>query len=490
MSDHTQYFLGEENHRNIHDYYEITNKELGKGSYGRVNLGKLIGPNSLQRAIKIIEKSKVKSVKRFKLEVEIMMRLDHPNILRLIDYFEDKKYVYLVLELCTGGELFDRIIENKYYDEENARIIFKQIMKALHYCHLNGVCHRDLKPENFIMISKKNPYTLKIIDFGLSRTFEQDGQILKEIESEDNIKNSKKPIRRRKTRAILKTKAGTPFYIAPEVLTGNYNEKCDVWSAGVILYILFCGYPPFYGESNRKILEAVKKGKLDFSSSEWKDKSSKAIDLVKKMITHHEKRPFADEVLKHEWMFLSKTKSAKTEKIKVLYHNMKKFSKLDNFRKLVLYFLVRNLSEEDIAHYHCYFDVFDFENKGMITEKSFIKVLEDKLNIKPESSKKVFKNLDLFGNKKVMYSQFISSVIPFTKFFNFKRCSVFFNLCDIDRNEKLSKEDLRKFLNIQFKHRNQDMSNFVDEVVDIFEDLFSEEVDYKTFLNEISNITI
>jgi calcium-dependent protein kinase len=104
-------------------------------------------------------------------------------------------------------------------------------------------------------------------------------------------------------------------------LTGNYNEKCDVWSAGVILYILFCGYPPFYGESNRQILESVKKGKLDFSSIEWKDKSKSAIELVRKMISHHEKRPFADEVLKNEWMFMSKVKQTYKEKVKVLYHN-------------------------------------------------------------------------------------------------------------------------------------------------------------------------
>ena len=122
--NHENYFLGEDNRRNIYDYYELTKNELGKGSYGRVQLGMLKGTN-LNRAIKIIEKAKVSNVERFKLEVEIMMKLDHPNILRLIDYFEDKKNVYLVLELCTGGELFDRIIANKYYNEEDARIIFK-----------------------------------------------------------------------------------------------------------------------------------------------------------------------------------------------------------------------------------------------------------------------------------------------------------------------------------------------------------------------------
>ena len=116
--------MGDDNRRNINDYYEMSNNELGKGSYGRVQLAKLKG-TSVKRAIKIIEKAKVSNVERFKLEVEIMMKLDHPNILRLIDYFEDPKYVYLVLELCTGGELFDRIISNKYYNEEDARVIFR-----------------------------------------------------------------------------------------------------------------------------------------------------------------------------------------------------------------------------------------------------------------------------------------------------------------------------------------------------------------------------
>lgn len=157
-------------------------------------------------------------------------------------------------------------------------MIFRQIMSALHYCHVNGVVHRDLKPENFIMISPKDPFTLKIIDFGLSRTFNTGDKVLKEQPSDELN-------RKRKTRAVLKTKAGTPFYIAPEVLSGNYSEKCDVWSAGVILYILLCGYPPFYGESNKQILEAVKQGKLDFSGAEWRDKSKESTELIQKMIT-------------------------------------------------------------------------------------------------------------------------------------------------------------------------------------------------------------
>ncbi len=367
----------------------MSNNELGKGSYGRVQLAKLKG-TSVKRAIKIIEKAKVSNVERFKLEVEIMMKLDHPNILRLMDYFEDPKYVYLVLELCTGGELFDRIISNKYYNEEDARVIFRQIMTALHYCHISGVVHRDLKPENFIMISQRDPFTLKIIDFGLSRTFNSTDKALNDITPDDNSK-------KRKTRAVLKTKAGTPFYIAPEVLTGNYNEKCDVWSAGVILYILFCGYPPFYGESNKQILEAVKKGKLDFSSVEWKDKSKEAIDLIKKMIIEQDQRFFTDQVLADPWMSMSKVKTIYKEKIKVLFHNMKKYTKLDKFRKLILYFLAKNLQEEDISHYHNYFYLFDTKNKGSIDKESFVQTLKTNLEVEEEVANKVFDRMDLFN---------------------------------------------------------------------------------------------
>ena len=476
----TDFFLGDSKKRNIRNFYEISKKELGKGSYGRVFQGNLIGTN-LKRAIKIIDKSKVSNFIRFKLEVEIMMRLDHPNILRLIDYYEDKSNVYLVLELCTGGELFDRIIAKQYYDEDEGRILFKQIIKALNYCHRNGVCHRDLKPENFIMISEDDPYTLKIIDFGLGRTFQNDG-ILKEKDKNEKVKT-----KRRKTKAVLKTKAGTPFYIAPEVLTGNYNEKCDVWSAGVVLYILLCGYPPFYGESNQEILRAVKAGKLDFSSIEWKDKSKDVINLVRKMISHHVKRPFTEEVLSDKWININKNSNIEKEKVKILCYNIQKYSNLDIFRKIVLYFEVRNLTEEDISHYHSYFDLFDDSNKGEIDLKSFSKIIKKYYDLEDNEIEKIFTNIDIFSQKTISYSQFLSAVIPYTKFFNKKRLVIFFKLCDIDQNKKISEEDLKIFLDIQFRHMKNNMDLLTDKVIDSFNQIFKKEVKFDQFLKELSN---
>ncbi len=135
--------------------------------------------------------------------------------------------------MCNGGELFDRIVTQEFFTEPMAARIFKQILMALNYCHSNQIVHRDLKPENFLFESKKNDSDLKIIDFGLSKILTT-GKLQR-----------------------LNTRAGTPYYISPEVLMGNYDFSCDLWSAGCILYILLCGYPPFYGDNNQEILAMV-----------------------------------------------------------------------------------------------------------------------------------------------------------------------------------------------------------------------------------------
>ena len=478
-------FLGEEANRDIHKYYEISQTELGKGSYGTVQVGRLRG-TKIQRAIKIIDKSKVSNVERFKLEVEIMMRLNHPSILRLFDYFEERKVVYLVLELCSGGELFDKIVEKKFYNEEEARHIFKQIIKAIYYCHLNGVCHRDLKPENFIMLSKTDPYLLKVIDFGLSRTFSNanttqtclpfDSKAPKEIELNKPINT------RRQTKAILKTKAGTPFYIAPEVLTGNYTEKCDVWSCGVILYILFCGYPPFYGENNKEILEAVKSGKLDFSSTEWNDKSKMSIDLVKKMIVGQDSRLFADEVLKHPWM-QPKTVNIDTQKLKEVFHNMKRFAKMSNLKKVILYFIAHNLYEEDLTFLHEFFYIFDPLDQGSINESSFRDTVKEKLGVDEKVSNALFRALDIFDSKSLGYTVFIAAALKLELLICDKRLNVFFQICDIDRNEGLSLVDFERFLAIQFKYRTGISKKFKFGLMNEFSESKLANTNFEAFKN-------
>jgi len=163
-------------------------------------------------------------------------------------------------------------------------------MKAINYCHKNKICHRDLKPENFLFLSKKEESPLKVIDFGISKVFGNDVWHINEEVEKMCKKKISKGRRRKRGNFNMNTKAGTPYYIAPEVISGDYDESCDIWAAGVILYIMMCGYPPFYGESDNDILWCVKQGKYDFSGEEWEFVNHHAIDLISKMIAPQDRR--------------------------------------------------------------------------------------------------------------------------------------------------------------------------------------------------------
>lgn len=207
--------------------YHINPKEIGHGHYGVVRKC-MDRDTKTWYAIKSIRKSKVGKVDVLKREIALLKEVNHPNIIKLVEVHEDQKYLHLVTELCTGGELFDRIIaktqsDEGHFSEADAAAIVRCILDAIAYCHdVKGIVHRDLKPENFLFSTPAEDAVIKIIDFGLSR--------------HDDMQAG-----------IMNTKVGTPYYVAPEVLNREYTKSCDIWSIGVITYILLCGYPPFYG---------------------------------------------------------------------------------------------------------------------------------------------------------------------------------------------------------------------------------------------------
>lgn len=211
------YLLGE--HEDVRDFYNFEDRPLGEGAFGVVYLA-TEKETKIQRAIKVIERAKITNFQRFYNEVSALKTLDHPNIIKLFGIFEDEEYVYLVQELCTGGELFDFIVEREVLTEDIAAKVFQQILQSIVYCHKNRIAHRDLKPENFMIKSKDGEICVKLIDFGLSCSFMNFGA------------TGKEKLKR------MTTRAGTLFFMAPEVIDMNYSYKCDVWSAGIILYIM------------------------------------------------------------------------------------------------------------------------------------------------------------------------------------------------------------------------------------------------------------
>lgn len=219
------------------------------------------------------------------------------------------------------------------------------MLQGINYCHSQGVVHRDLKPENFLYESKEDNSDLKIIDFGLSKVFRPGkGGISK-----------------------MQTKAGTPYYISPEVLAGNYDEKCDLWAAGCILYTLLCGYPAFCGDDDQEILQLVVKGKYDFEGEEWSEISKEAKDLIKKLIAKPERRLSASEALEHKWLkMMLKEDKKKLAKIKNL-GGLKKTQHYTKMQQAAMTAIAVQAGPDDIKHLKEIFMALDKNGDGSLS---------------------------------------------------------------------------------------------------------------------------
>jgi len=262
----------------VSKYYEIQDR-LGTGSFAVVKKA-VRKKDGSEFAIKIVKKAKLSKEEMSVLhdEVKIMNHISHEHCVQLFEIFETNKKLYMVLELLTGGELFDRIVAKGSYSEKEAAELIEVCMNCLKYLHEQGIVHRDLKPENLIYLDPSDGALLKITDFGLAKM---------------------KPPGEKMT-----TACGTPGYVAPEVLKNEpYTNQVDIWSMGVILYILLCGFPPFYHDNTAALYKQIKKGEYDFPDPYWSDISDAAKDLVRKMLTvNPEKRYTADQVLAHPWI--------------------------------------------------------------------------------------------------------------------------------------------------------------------------------------------
>ncbi|OEU16993.1 Pkinase-domain-containing protein [Fragilariopsis cylindrus CCMP1102] len=326
--------------------YHVNSNELGHGHYGVVRKCMDRKTNEYY-AIKSIRKNKVKNIEVLKREISILKEVKHPHIIELVDVFEDPKYLHLVTELCTGGELFDRIIEKSqslegHYSEHDAALIIRDILDAIAYCHSKGIVHRDLKPENFLFSTKSEGAPIKIIDFGLSR---------------HNDANH-----------AMKTKVGTPYYVAPEVLRRDYTEGCDIWSIGVISYILLCGYPPFYGDNDAEIFNSVRSGQFDYPSPEWDEISNSAKQFVSLLLQiDPEMRPTALEGMDHPWITKHVPTSANDDANPSTRASFQKYLAMQKLKKVALVTIAKHLSHEEVGTLEDIFRQVDQAGDGVMS---------------------------------------------------------------------------------------------------------------------------
>jgi len=261
------------------DMYALTGKTLGEGAFSTVEEVRSKRDNAAY-AVKIVEKKNLRNddIASLRREIEILKVMDHPHIITLNDVFNDRQHFYLVTEIMNGGELFDRITMKDKYNEKEARDVCKVLLEAVDYCHTRRVVHRDLKPENLLLVSHDNDLDIKIADFGFAAVAQSDHS--------------------------LRTRCGTRCYIAPEIVRGvSYGTKVDMWSLGVIMYILLAGYPPFYSDNLLDLFECIKRGEYTFPEEDWAVVSEDAKDLIRRLPTVDPKaRISASTALASSWI--------------------------------------------------------------------------------------------------------------------------------------------------------------------------------------------
>ena len=264
--------------RKFHKTYALS-QELGSGAYSVVKLGvhKVTGQET---AVKICQKRNISAseMECTRQEIELLHDTDHPNIIQLFEVYDETNEFYIVTELVAGGELFERIVAKEHYNEKEARDLVKTFLEAMKYLHDRGIVHRDIKPENLLLRNKHDDSDVLVADFGFAKR-------VKDITKDEGP-------------------CGTPNYIAPEMLRGDqYGCEADIWSMGVVCYILLAGYTPFFEEDQRKLFDKIKKGKYSFHPDYWDSISPEAVDLIRKMMCVDQKERWtADQLLAHPWI--------------------------------------------------------------------------------------------------------------------------------------------------------------------------------------------
>ncbi|KAK4478809.1 hypothetical protein RD792_014308 [Penstemon davidsonii] len=319
----------------------------------------------------------------------------------------------------ASGELFDRIIQRGHYTERKAAELARLIVGVVETCHSLGVMHRDLKPENFLFVNEKEESPLKTIDFGLS-VFFRPGETFTDV-------------------------VGSPYYVAPEVLRKHYGQECDVWSAGVILYILLSGVPPFWDETEQGIFEQVLRGELDFVSEPWPSISDSAKDLVRKMLVRDpKKRLTAHQVLCHPWIQVGGEAPDKPLDSAVL-SRLKQFSAMNKFKKIAIRVIAESLSEEEIAGLKEMFKMIDVDNSGAITLEELKKGLHRVgANLNDSEIVGLMESADVDNSGTIDYGEFVAAMLHLNKVQKEDHLYAAFSYFDKDSSGYITKDELQQ----------------------------------------------
>lgn len=427
-------------------YYNIEDK-IGQGAFGFVRVATSILTGK-KRAIKSINKNTIaydmKDKVKFFSEVNILIKTDHPNIVKLYEFFEDNYYYHLVTEYITGGELLDFILKRKVLTEAIAAKFMKQLLSGVAYCHSNNIVHRDLKLENLLLDSDSPDALLKIIDFGTSQIF--------------------------KPSFPMTEKYGTILYIAPEVIKGYYNEKCDIWSCGVILYILLSGHTPFSGKNDEEILQKISRGFVSFEKPEWASLSSSAQSLLRKMLKKDPSlRISAEDALHHEWIVQNTSKPIldhRESQINSL-ENLKNFRAEYKLQQAVLTFIASQIENKDVSKKLMNsFQAIDKNGDGKLSKEELIDAYKLQMGQNRAMSEVeiIMKKADVNKSGFIDYTEFVIASSKAQMLLCNSNLEDAFKVLDMDNSGKISAKELKEVLGGRLKAKDKLWKKLINEV--------------------------
>jgi calcium-dependent protein kinase len=431
--------------------YRILPTVLGKGAFGVVHkcIHLITGQ---ERAIKIIMKEdfgydKQKSLQFIK-EIEIMKSLAHPNLVSIYEYFQDEQFIFIVMELVQGIELLDEILKEGRLTETKTAVIMEQLVNAINYIHTKGVVHRDIKPENILVDGK----AIKLIDFGGARRFGAN----------------------RTMRKI----SGTPFYIAPEVLARSYDARCDLWSMGIVMYIMLTGEPPFPGKEDEIIYDKIRRNNISFSHAAILLSTEPCRDFLKKLLVHNYKeRPHTRDIIDHPW--LQKVRAESVSLPADIMTNLRKFSVASPFQKAIYLYLVNNVaSDVEKKVLIQAFGALDLNHDGVLSKEE-IKFGLDKvgINLTEPQLQEVMQRICNPNVPVINYMEFIAATLDRVTLLNEARIEHCFKQFDQDHTGKISIQNFRAMLGTKMAMDDQQWRDLI-RVYDLNGD---GEIDYSEF---------
>lgn len=437
--------------------------KIGSGAFGHVRLAVHQGSGQ-KRSLKTIYKKNLKSKEqreKFFNELSMIKNLDHPNIIKLFEYYEDEENYYLAYEYLPGGELFDYILDHKSFSETTACHFIKQILSALIYLHSNGIVHCNLKPESLLLDKTEPLPILKLIDFEYSSSFE-------------NITNT----------AI---KSQELLYSAPEIITsGSYSEKSDIWSCGVILFILISGKPPFYGESNDDLIKNILNCKCSFNGSEWDSISFETIKLIKKMLEIKPSKRLSSQEALSQLLSILQVPAALIKTSSLSLDNLRTFHIEKKLQHIILSFIANQLlnRQESIRLYNK-FKELDTDCDGKLSCDELFEVYSQTMheNEALDEIRKIMQRVDSNSSGSIDYSEFLTACADRQTLVQTQNLKVAFEAFDLDGNGKINREELKEMLG---KVDVED--EVIDKIMDQVDVNKDGDIDFDEFVNIMVNV--